>query len=186
MPCSQERQTHHSGHTSHYHLLQGTSGCAMARLMSRFANALANANARRSLFLLAGASNQPQTRDAPLSLLMCHLKPWRIPPSSGIPPAWMNTVKVYCSALDPGLGHCKVVAHVVIPMDRMYNSRAATMNTIASGSLMRWIALAFQHTSKPPEVANFSNESTKVQNPRRSLAASKCSSVYTVVSYSHL
>ena len=29
------------------HLLQGTSGCA-ARLMSRFANALANANARRS------------------------------------------------------------------------------------------------------------------------------------------
>ena len=41
-------ETHHSGHTSHYHLLQGTSGCAMARLMSRFANALANANARRS------------------------------------------------------------------------------------------------------------------------------------------
>ena len=40
----------------------------------------------------------------------------------------MNTVKVYC----------KVVAHVVIPMDRMYNGRAATMNTIASGSLMRW------------------------------------------------
>ena len=47
-PCSQERQTHHSGHTSHYHLLQGTSGCAMAQLMPRFANALANANARRS------------------------------------------------------------------------------------------------------------------------------------------
>ena len=39
---------------------------------------------------------------------------------------------------------CKVVAHVVIPMDRMYNGRAGTMNTIASGSLMRWIALAFQ------------------------------------------
>ena len=35
-------------HTSHYHLLQGTSGCAMARFMFRFANALANANARRS------------------------------------------------------------------------------------------------------------------------------------------
>ena len=48
LPCSQKRQTHHSGHTSHYHLLQGTSGCAMAQLMSRFANALANANARRS------------------------------------------------------------------------------------------------------------------------------------------
>ena len=31
-----------------HNLLQGTSGCAMARLMSRFANALANANARRS------------------------------------------------------------------------------------------------------------------------------------------
>ena len=48
LPCSQERQTHHSGHTSHYHLLEGTSGCAMARFMSRFANALANANARHS------------------------------------------------------------------------------------------------------------------------------------------
>ena len=47
--------------------------------------------------------------------------------------------------LGPGLGNCKVVAHVVIPMDRMYNGRAATMNTIASGSLMRWIALSFQH-----------------------------------------
>ena len=45
---SQECQTHHSGHTSTYHLLQGTSGCPMARPMSRFANALANANARHS------------------------------------------------------------------------------------------------------------------------------------------
>ena len=57
---SEERQTHHSGHTSHYHLLQGTSGCAMARLMSRFANALANANARRSLGL-ARRSEERQT-----------------------------------------------------------------------------------------------------------------------------
>ena len=31
LPCSQERQTHHSGHTSTYHLLQGTRGCPMAR-----------------------------------------------------------------------------------------------------------------------------------------------------------
>ena len=40
----------------------------------------------------------------------------------------------------------KVVTHVVISMDRMldrmYNGRVATINTIASGSLMRWIALA--------------------------------------------
>ena len=45
--------------------------------------------------------------------------------------------------LGPRLGHCKVVAHAVISMDRMYNGRAATMNIVASGSLMRWIALAF-------------------------------------------
>ena len=50
LPSSQERQTNHSGHTSHYHHLQGTRGCAMARPMSRFANALANANARRSTY----------------------------------------------------------------------------------------------------------------------------------------
>ena len=56
-------------------------------------------------------------------------------------------MKVYCSALGPGLGNCEVVAHVVISMDRMYNGRAATMNTIASGLLMRWIALAFQQGS---------------------------------------
>ena len=35
-------------------------------------------------------------------------------------------------------------------MDRMYNGRAATMNTIASGSFMRWIALAFQQPLLPP------------------------------------
>ena len=38
-----------------------------------------------------------------------------------------------------------VTAHVVISMDRMYNGRAATMNTIASGSLMGWVALATLH-----------------------------------------
>ena len=44
---------------------------------------------------------------------------------------WQNTVKVYW-----------VTAHVVISMDRMYNGRAAT---IASGSLMGWVALATLH-----------------------------------------
>ena len=112
----------------------------MVRLMSRFANALANANARSSPFLLAGASNQPQTRDAPLSLLMCHYITVKD-----------TTVEWNTTGLDEhreGLLQCpgKVVAHVVISMDRMYNGRAATMNTIASGSLMRWIALAFQQS----------------------------------------
>ena len=45
----------------------------------------------------------------------------------------MNTVKDYRSAL------------WLYPWTGCYNGRAATMNTIASGSLMRWIALAFQH-----------------------------------------
>ena len=35
LPCSQERQTHHSGHTSHYYPLQGTSGCANGSVRKR-------------------------------------------------------------------------------------------------------------------------------------------------------
>ena len=103
-PARKECQTHHSGHTSHYHLLQGTRGCAMFRLMSRFANALANANARRSP-CLARSSVKP-TANARRSLVLAYVPlhyleavkdttvKWRIPPSSGIPPAWKNTVKV--------------------------------------------------------------------------------------------
>ena len=70
LPCSQER-THHSGHTSHYHLLQGTRGCAMVRLMSRFANALANANARRSP-CLARRSVKP-TANARRSIVLAYV-----------------------------------------------------------------------------------------------------------------
>ena len=88
------------------------------------------------LALLAGVSNQPQTRDAPLSLPIYvplhYLEAVKDTTVKWNTTAWKNTVKVYCSALGPGLGHCKVVAHVVISMD---NGRAATMNTIASGSL---------------------------------------------------
>ena len=67
LPCSQKCQTHHSAH----YLLQGTSGCAMARLMSRFAIALANANARRSPYL-ARRSVKP-TENAGRSLVLAYV-----------------------------------------------------------------------------------------------------------------
>ena len=99
LPCSQECRTHHSGHTSHYHLLQGTRGCAKARLMSRFADALANANARRSPCL--ARKSVKSTANARRSLVLAY-----VPPSSGIPPAWKNTVKVvYCWVLAGACGY---------------------------------------------------------------------------------
>ena len=95
--------------------------------MSRFANALANANARRS----------------PCLAITLAVKNTTI--------KWNTTGLDEYHTLGPHLGHCKVVAHAVISMDRMYNGRAATMNIVASGSLMRWIALAFLQFLTFPE-----------------------------------
>ena len=99
---------------------------ADADFMSRFANALANANARR----LARKSVK-STANARRSLVLAYVHFEAVKDTTV---KWQNTVKVYW-----------VTAHVVISMDRMYNGRAATMNTIASGSLMGWVALATLH-----------------------------------------
>ena len=97
---------------------------ADADFMSRFANALANANERR----LARKSVKSTARRS-LVLAYVHFEAVK-----DTTVKWQNTVKVYW-----------VTAHVVISMDRMYNGHAATMNTIASGSLMGWVALATLH-----------------------------------------
>ena len=102
---------------------------ADADFMSLFANALANANAIR----LARKSVK-STANARRSLVLAYVHFEAVKDTTV---KWQNTVKVYCSAW--------VTAHVVISMDRMYNGRAATMNTIASGSLMGWVALATLH-----------------------------------------
>ena len=74
-------------------------GCAKARLMSRFADALANANARRSPCL--ARKSVKSTANARRSLVLAY-----VPPSSGIPPAWKNTVKVvYCWVLAGACGY---------------------------------------------------------------------------------
>ena len=101
---------------------------ADADFMSRFANALANANARR-LARKSVKSTANARRSLVLAYAYVHFEAVK-----DTTVKWQNTVKVYW-----------VTAHVVISMDRMYNGRAATMNTIASGSLMGWVALATLH-----------------------------------------
>ena len=91
---------------------------ADADFMSRFANALANANARR----LARKSVK-STANARRSLVLAYVHFEALKDTTV---KWQNTVKVYW-----------VTAHVVISMDRMYNGRAATI----SGSLMGRVAL---------------------------------------------